>query len=102
MPIHITSHNLTTGTGGLLDVCSAYAICLRSLCLQVNTKASDNIREERERLSTALADRSAQFEEVKAAHDSLNRKLKAKEKRVRDLEDERLKVTEDLAVKVSS
>ena len=68
---------------------------------QVNTKASDNIREERERLSSALADRSAQFEEIKSAHDALNKKLKAKDKRVRDLEDERLKVTEELAVKVS-
>ncbi|GFR62515.1 coiled-coil domain-containing protein 158-like, partial [Elysia marginata] len=67
--------------------------------MEVNTKASDDIREERERLSSALADKSAQLEEIKVTHEAINRKLKARDKRVRDLEEERLKVTEELAVK---
>lgn len=37
---------------------------------------------------------------LKVSQDKFNKKLKAREKRIQDLEDERLKITEDLITKV--
>ncbi|XP_059157866.1 coiled-coil domain-containing protein 158-like [Physella acuta] len=67
--------------------------------MEVNTKASDNIREERDKMAAALTEKEAILVEMKASHDSLLKKLKAKEKKQKDAEEEVLKTTDALAKK---
>ena len=55
---------------------------------------------EREKLSAALADKLSALEELKATQELLNRKVKARDRKVRELEEETLRVTEQLAQKV--
>lgn len=66
----------------------------------MNTKASDNIREERDKLAAALMEKEAMLVEMKASHDSLLKKFKTKEKKQKDAEEEVLKTTDALAKKV--
>ncbi|CAG5136859.1 unnamed protein product, partial [Candidula unifasciata] len=67
--------------------------------MEVNARANENIKEEREKLALALKDKDSQVEMLKVSQNMLHKKLKTRDRRMKDLEDERLKITEELATK---
>lgn len=55
-------------------------------------RTSDNMREEREHLLKVVEAKTEALEEMKVSHDALSKKMKLREKRIKDLEEERIKV----------
>lgn len=50
------------------------------------------MREEREHLLKVVEAKTEALEEMKVSHDALSKKMKLREKRIKDLEEERIKV----------
>ena len=56
------------------------------------------MREERERLASLLEAKTAALEEARASQEATAKKLKLREKRIRQLEEERVQVVLDIPV----
>nr|KAG5688789.1 hypothetical protein BaRGS_033273 [Batillaria attramentaria] len=57
------------------------------------------MREERERLMRQVETKTVALEESRAAQDAMAKKMKLREKRIRELEEERVKLVEEMGVK---
>ena len=63
-----------------------------SVTISVCCRTSDNMREERERLAALVETRTAALEETRATQEAMGKKMRLREKRIKELEEERLKV----------
>lgn len=55
-------------------------------------RTSDNMREEREHLMKVVEEKTAALEELRSIQEAMSKKMKLREKRIKDLEDDRAKV----------
>ena len=65
-------------------------------------RTSDTIREERERLASLLEAKAAALEEARASQEATAKKLKLREKRIRQLDEERVQVVPDIPICIAA